>query len=101
MTNLRIDSDFLRQPPATDSQDHFLLEPEFFTAAIQFAGDASVGRIVGGVVAVQKQKPDFSYPGFPHPQPERISGKVNLESYPFASVLSIRNNGELIGIVVR
>ena len=74
MTDLRCKSEGVEQAPAADTQDHFLHEPQFGAAAVQFAGNPSIGWMVRRVIGVQEielQTPDSRLPGA---QPNRVSG---------------------------
>src|SRR2546425_9179521 len=49
--SLGLEPERSQQPPAPDSQQKLLLQPEICAASVQLAGDAPDGRRIRGVVA--------------------------------------------------
>ncbi len=74
VADLRRDAQRPEHPPAGDAQDHLLLQAHLRAAAVELAGDAAVGRAVGGVVGVEQV--ELHPPGLhlPHAQPDRRAG---------------------------
>ena len=62
-----------QQAPAADAEDDLLRQAQLRSAAVELAGDAAVGRRVGGIVAVEqveRHAPDLHLPGA---QPDRAA----------------------------
>src|SRR6185295_19396256 len=58
MTHFRRDPQRTQQPPSAHPQQQLLLEAQLRPAAIEFAGDSPMNRVVGRVVAIQQVELD-------------------------------------------
>ena len=73
MADFRLDTESAKQPPSTDPEEQFLLEAQFRSPSIEFAGDSSMSRVIRRVIAIQQVKfysADLDLPGA---QPDRIT----------------------------
>ena len=99
MTHFRVDAKQVQQPPAADAQYQFLLQAGFRAAAIQFAGNSSINRIIRRIVAIEQiqvQATDLDLPGA---QPDRVAGQIQLKAQPFTVGTAQRGDRQLTGIV--
>ena len=72
------------QPPAANSKQHFLLEAQLWSAAIQFTGDPAMRGKVRRVIAVQQVKFHSTDLDLPRAQPNRVTGQGDLQPQPLA-----------------
>ena len=80
VAHLGLQADSPQQTPAADTQDDLLLEPHFRVTAIEFAGNAALGSVVGEIVGVQKIEFVPAHADFPAAKPDLRLGELNLYS---------------------
>ena len=101
VADFRLDAERAEQPPAADPEEQFLLEAQLRPAAVQLAGDPSMGGEVRRVIAVQQVELHPADLDLPGAQPDRVTGQGDLQPQPLAVRLAQRRDRQLSGIVVR
>ena len=84
MTYFRSEAERGQQSPAADAEQQFLLQAQFGSAAIQFAGDSAMRRKVRRVIAVQQVQLDSSDLDLPGAQPDRVTRQGDFQAQPLA-----------------
>ncbi len=84
VANFRFDTELGKQPPAADAENQFLLQTQFWFAAIQFAGDASMLGKIRRIVAIQQIELYATDLDLPPSQPDQITGQLNFQPQPFS-----------------
>ena len=84
VTNLRLDAQGHEQSPSADAEEHFLLQAQFRSAAIKFAGDSPMRRKVCRVVTIEQIKLHPADLDLPGAEPNRVSRQGDLQAQPFA-----------------
>ena len=100
MADFRLDAESGKQPPSANAEKQFLLEAQFRSAAVKFAGDSSMRGKVCRVIAVQQIKFDSPHLGLPGTQPDRVAGQSDLQAQPLTVRLAQRRDRQLAGVVV-
>src|SRR5262249_38358993 len=88
------------QSPSKHPKENLLKQAALGIGGIEFAGDAAVHRLIGGIVAVEKVELGPSNFSFPRPHPGFVSVQRDLEPDPLSIPVSSRNNRKLGRVVV-
>jgi hypothetical protein len=101
VTDLRLEPERAQQPPATDPEQHFLLEAQLRPAPIELARNPPASRKVRRVIAIQQVQLHPADLRLPGAQPDRVSRQRDLQPQPLPVGLAQRSDRQLSRIVIR
>ncbi len=94
------DAEGREQPPATDAEDQLLFEAQLRATAVELAGNAAMGGVIRGVIAVEQVEFDATDLHLPGAQPDRVTRQGDLQTQPLAARRAQGCDRQLSGIVV-
>jgi len=97
VTDFRLEAECTEESPSADSEEHFLLEPQFRPTPVELACNPPMNGVVRRVIAVQQVEFHAANLDLPGTQPDRVSGQCDLQAQPLAVWMAQRRDGQLPG----